>query len=232
MIYVLSDVHGEYEKYAAMLEKIKLTQEDTLFVLGDVIDRGPAPIRILRDMMARDNVYFIRGNHEALASYVLHRLNVEITGENVDTQLDAALMEALMEWQENGGDVTMRDFRRLSADEKADVLDYIDDAPLYETVDAGGKTFLLVHSGLGNFAEGKRLRDYTFEELCCLRPDYERQYFKDASIYIVCGHTPTLAVTGKKEIYHSHNNILIDCGAAFGGSLACLCLDTMAEYYV
>ena len=34
------------------------------------------------------------------------------------------------------------------------------------------------------------------------------------------------------EIYHSHNNIVIDCGAAFGGRLACLRLEDMAEFYV
>lgn len=65
-----------------------------------------------------------------------------------------------------------------------------------------------------------------------MRPDYERQYYPDPSIYIVSGHTPTEAVTGKQEIYKTHNNILIDCGATFGGKLACLCLNTMEEYYV
>lgn len=44
--------------------------------------------------------------------------------------------------------------------------------------------------------------------------------------------TPTLAVSGKPEIFRSHNNILIDCGATYGGRLACLCLDTMREYYI
>ena len=51
MIYVMSDLHGEYEKYKAMLDKIQLRDEDTLFVLGDVIDRGNQGIRILLDMM-------------------------------------------------------------------------------------------------------------------------------------------------------------------------------------
>ena len=65
-----------------------------------------------------------------------------------------------------------------------------------------------------------------------LRPDYERQYFDDDSIYIVSGHTPTKLISGKWEIYHSHNKIVIDCGAAFGGRRACLRLEDMAEFYV
>ena len=232
MVYVMSDIHGEYDKYVSMLERIGFSQEDTLFVLGDAIDRGPQPVKVLMDMAARENVYLIRGNHEAIASYILSRLNVEITQENAQSQIDEQLMRAILDWQQDGGSVTMKKFRELSMDERFDLLDYMDDAPLYDVVDAGGRTFILVHSGLGNFAPGKRLSQYSFDELACMRPDYEAQLYADDSIYIVCGHTPTLAVTGRAEIYHSHHNILIDCGAAFGGKLACLCLDTMEEYYV
>jgi len=232
MIYVMSDIHGEYEKYRRMLEMIHLSPEDTLYVLGDVVDRGPEPVRILQDMIARDNVYLIKGNHEAMAEYVLRGLNVEITEENAQTHLDAAMMRAILEWQANGGDVTMRAFRALDAEEKADMLDYLADAPLYDIVDAGDNTFVLVHSGLGNFARGKKLRDYSFDELACMRPDYDRQYYDDPSIYIVSGHTPTLAITQKAEVYFSCNNILIDCGAAFGGRLACMRLEDMKVWYV
>lgn len=231
MIYVVSDVHGEYVKYLAMLEQISFSENDTLFVLGDVVDRGPEPIRVLQDMASRDNVYLVKGNHEAMASYVLHKLNVEITEDNADSHIDAELMQMIIEWQRNGGYITMKQFRALSANEKIDLLDYIDDAPLYDIVDVGVNTFILVHSGLGNFGEDKRLSQYSYDELACMRPDFGRQYYTGSSIYIVSGHTPTLAVSGKPEIFRSHNNILIDCGAAYGGRLACLCLDTMKEYY-
>lgn len=232
MIYVMSDINGEYDKYLHMLGKIAFSDADSLFVLGDAVDRGPEPIRVLQDMASRDNVYLVKGNHEGLASYVLHKLNVEITEDNVDSYIDAELMQMIIEWQHNGGYSTMKQFRELSADEKIDLLDYIDDAPLYDIVDVGSNTFVLVHSGLGNYKEDKRLSQYTYDELACMRPDFSRQYFRDSSIYIVSGHTPTLVVSGKPEIYQSHNNILIDCGATYGGRLACLCLDTMKEYYI
>ena len=83
MLYVMSDIHGEYDKYLAMLELIDLSEDDTLYVLGDVVDRGPEPIKVLQDMASRDNVYLIKGNHEGMASFVLHKLNVEITEANL-----------------------------------------------------------------------------------------------------------------------------------------------------
>ena len=78
----------------------------------------------------------------------------------------------------------------------------------------------------------KKLSSYTVEELILSRNNPDIRYFSDDSIYIVTGHTPTLSITGKSEIYISNNNICIDCGAVFGGRLACLCLDTMKEFYV
>ena len=53
MTYVMSDLHGRYDKYVQMLEKIGFGDGDTLYILGDVIDRGPDGIRILLDMMGR-----------------------------------------------------------------------------------------------------------------------------------------------------------------------------------
>ena len=57
--YVMSDVHGLKDRYDAMLEALALQNEDTLFVLGDVIDRGRDGIAILLDIMNRDNVYML-----------------------------------------------------------------------------------------------------------------------------------------------------------------------------
>ena len=53
MHYCLSDIHGEFDRYQAMLEEIHLTDDDTLYVVGDVIDRAPGGVDVLEDIMAR-----------------------------------------------------------------------------------------------------------------------------------------------------------------------------------
>lgn len=40
MYYAMSDIHGRFDKYKEMLSLIDFTPRDTLYVLGDVIDRG------------------------------------------------------------------------------------------------------------------------------------------------------------------------------------------------
>ena len=37
--YVMGDIHGEADRFHAMLEKIHFSEADTLILLGDVIDR-------------------------------------------------------------------------------------------------------------------------------------------------------------------------------------------------
>lgn len=231
MLYAMSDLHGEYEKYLAMLEKIKFSQEDTLYLLGDLVDRGPEPVKILQDIMQRPNVYPLLGNHEVMAVYILKQLLVEVTEETI-SQVDAYLMENIMLWQRNGGGVTLEQFQALPPRERRQLLEFMEGFGWYETVDVGQRAFLLVHAGLGNYRPGKKLEEYSLEELTMVRPDYQTQYFPDDSIYVLSGHTPTKLLSGKWEIYHSHNNIVLDCGAAIGGRLACLCLDTMEEFYL
>ena len=41
MIYVMSDIHGNLRRFNSIMEQINLTPDDTLYVLGDVIDRYP-----------------------------------------------------------------------------------------------------------------------------------------------------------------------------------------------
>ena len=67
MTYTVSDIHGCYDKYRKLLKKINFGSEDTLYVLGDVIDRGSAGFRILLDMAYRTNVVNLLGNYEAMA---------------------------------------------------------------------------------------------------------------------------------------------------------------------
>ena len=42
--YVTADIHGEFEKFKRLIERIDLKDEDTLYILGDIFDRGPHPL--------------------------------------------------------------------------------------------------------------------------------------------------------------------------------------------
>ena len=65
-IYVMSDIHGEDELFHAMLKQIRFSEEDTLYILGDVIDRGPNGIALLQEIMKTPNMVMLLGNHEEI----------------------------------------------------------------------------------------------------------------------------------------------------------------------
>lgn len=232
MNYVISDIHGEYDKFLEMLQKINLQDDDTLYILGNAVDVGAEPIEVLNEMADRANIYPIIGDHERMAVDVLSLLMDDISEGKLD-KLSPNTMEAIAQWRENGGQSTLQEFIKLIDEERQDILDYLCDFANFEVVDTEGKTFILVHSGLGDFEnKGRKLKNYSVKDLTCTRVDYEKQYFDDDSIFIVSGHVPTRELCGDDKIYFSHNNICINCGVAEGGRLGCLCLDTMEEFYV
>lgn len=232
MIYVMSDLHGMYDEFIAMIKKIDFNIGDELFILGDIVDRGDKAAEILNYIIDKPNIVPLMGNHEMMAISILQRLNIEITEENAQTHIDEKTISDIIDYQINGGTPTLEGFKKLPQEKREILTEFMTDFLPYAVIDVGDKTFVLVHAGLGNFNESKKLSEYTLPELLDIRPDYERKYFDDSSIYIVSGHTPTQQISGKAEIYRSHNNIVIDCGAVFGGKLACLRLDDMKEFYV
>ena len=56
MTYAISDIHGEYERFLTLLDRIHFGPDDTLYILGDLVDRGPQPMQLIQDIAARDNV--------------------------------------------------------------------------------------------------------------------------------------------------------------------------------
>lgn len=52
MIYAVSDLHGCYDKYRKLLER--LTSDDSLYILGDIVDRGSDGMKIVLDLINRD----------------------------------------------------------------------------------------------------------------------------------------------------------------------------------
>lgn len=55
--YVIGDIHGQLEQLKVLLEKMKFNENDELYVMGDVVDRGPDPIKALQYLMTRQIVY-------------------------------------------------------------------------------------------------------------------------------------------------------------------------------
>lgn len=231
--YVISDIHGEHDMFMDLLDKISLRDSDVLYVLGDVLDRGPHPIKTLRELMKMPNAVCIIGNHELMALESLQFMMQEVTLDSIK-KLDAQMLDEFLVWAEhNGGRTTIDEFRLLNRDEQNEIIEFLKGFSVYEEIDVAGKNYLLIHAGLGGYSPEKDIEDYSLKELVWDRAEYDIMYYPDR--YVVTGHTPTQYIKGNPNpgfIYRCNNHIAIDCGAHIpGGRLAAICLDTGEEFY-
>ena len=235
MIYVISDLHGmELIKLKILLDKVNFNNNDNwLFILGDVIDRqNDGGVEILEWLLDQPNVELILGNHEAMllsCSFVFN----EITDESIQG-FDQEKMSLLSNYMLNGGDVTLKalsELKKRSPETVEYILEYLREAPLYETVTAGGKDYLLCHSGLDNFSPNKRITDYTADEFIWATPRITDRYYDD--IITVFGHTPTMSFGDEYngKILKTETWIDIDVGVFCGNHPVLLRLDDLKEFY-
>ena len=228
--YVTSDLHGMHpERFLKLLKKSGFGKDDWLYVLGDVIDRGEHGLRLLTLLMQMPNAQLLLGNHEDMLLSCRWIFD-EITDDLLEDLSDDR-MGTLSAWLANGAQPTLdalKKLSRISPDRVADLFDYLEDAPLYETVSTEEHDFLLVHAGLGDFAPDKKLSQYTHSDLLWTRPRLTDRYFRKA--IVVFGHTPT-AYYGDEhagKILRTDTWIDIDTG----GRPALLRLDDLKEIYL
>ena len=234
MNYVMSDIHGRYDKYIEMIRKINFCNDDTLYIIGDICDRGPSSAQIYLDVMNRKNVHCIMGNHEKMLIEALpNPFGFLLNKHDHFASLDFDI------WSACGGGSTCASFIEVGMDKLMAIYNYILSLPLYKTVEIDKKTFLLLHAGIDNYDCKKQLCSYSSDELLWGEIDFDNTYYPEYFDKIIVGHTPTFIFNNSEpvSIYMGKGNVIdIDCGAVFekesNGRFGCLCLETMEEYYV
>lgn len=231
MTYCVSDLHGCVDKYRLLLEKINLQPNDTLYVLGDCVDRGEHGIEILLDIAERKNVVLLMGNHDYIADALLRYLGDPLPG-HVDKK---AVDSMFRNWFADGGGPTYREYRLLSKKEKAKVHDLIYSARYHLEIVVAGKKFHLSHTlPTRRLWKQEHKHEGFLSSIAFIEgePEYDGVY--DESMFFVTGHVPTGLIDPDSQgrIWKKNHHIAIDCGAVFGNPLGCICLDTMEEIYI
>lgn len=233
MIYVTSDLHGyPLQSFLKLLQSADFSDRDYLFVLGDVIDRGENGADLLRWLAEQPNVELILGNHEAML-LSCDFLFESVTDESL-AKLDSEKMNLLSTWISNGATPTLTGLCKILKEEPdimEGILDYLRDAPFYDTVEVDNKRYILVHAGLENFHPNRPFHCYTPDELLWARPTMQTQYFNDA--VVVFGHTPTeyFGEQYRGKIIKTDTWICVDTGAAIGNKPMLLRLDDLKAFY-
>ncbi|NLM05340.1 MAG: fructose-bisphosphatase class III [Tissierellia bacterium] len=233
MNYVVSDIHGCYNLWVKILKKINFKDEDKLYCLGDAMDKGRESIRVMQDIMSRNNVIYVMGNHDYMALKVFEKV-VNLSFEDFEKQYNKINLEEYTLWDKYGGDITLKQFFALSVYERKKIIDFLLKTTFYKVLEIKGVTYILSHAGIKDFNEDtdiSELSNFPLESFIFTRPDFNISLFKDKNNKLIIGHTPTLSITGKSEIYKNNSYIDVDCGAIYGGKLAAYCIETKEEFY-
>lgn len=219
MRYVISDIHGHYEKFMLMLERIRFAKGDTLYILGDMVDRGDEPLKVVQHIMEMERVQVIGGNHEQLMLDVLREPTNELFLER---------------WYRNGGEITHNQYKALPEHKQKEVRTYLEQLPTSITL----PDYVLVHAGIW-----PPRKETTWEAIRKHQSQHDliwiRGAFIDSPTYIdkkvVFGHTQTFKMDSPGKVWFGGDKIGIDCGVYSGhkgGRLGCLNLDTLETYYI
>ena len=145
--YCISDIHGHPKEFFRLLDKISPASDDEIYILGDIVDRGPGTVRMLEYAMyeAPSTMHFLLGNHEDMLSSFLHCAEEQDDG----TLFDRFFLDFDHPYLWNTDRTTLRSVigRKRRTWWKREVTAWIDGLPLCAVVMAGGQRWVLVHAG-------------------------------------------------------------------------------------
>lgn len=274
MIYVMSDIHGRLDLFEKMLEKINFNDNDKLFVLGDMVDRGGdlSLLSKIHKLQSKDLCIPIMGNHEKILLNILEMYTPKAEMESLIKE--TRILKNSFAYGNNNSIMTLLpklsyikkqnqllaneidlfryfngvaingyisdSLNKMTRKDMVELKEYLISMPTGIKVEVNGKKYLLVHAG---YSEAKEQTDPN-HKFNIREEFFMNKVISSEPMTVVFGHTTTNNIRAIKEhtlkypytIWYDKefkDKIGIDCGACYpNGQLACLCLDTMEEFYV
>jgi serine/threonine protein phosphatase 1 len=194
-LLAIGDIHGSFDPFCELIEqKIRISKDDTLVLLGDYIDRGYRSrdvVDYIIDLQEQGySIIALKGNHESM---LLDSLESE---------------QSLYNWFMNGGYETLSSFGVESVNEmNGKYLRFFKSLPYYYIQEQ----FIFVHAGFNDELEDPF--EDKFQMIWSRREHYSNPVFNGK--IIVHGHTPIPFSLCQQNVL-SYNTVLnIDTGCVY-----------------
>ena len=201
-IWVIGDVHGEYDKLVTLLNK--LPKDAHICFVGDLIDRGKKSAYVL-ELLVNSNYDCVLGNHEIF------------------------MLEDNPLWHSNYGKKTIKSYYSLGFDKKQKHIEYLHEVPYFRFYEFKGQKPLVVsHSYIHNIWQGSSF-PYNEKDLYAMTWKHMRRQEQfnenkeiENSIYNIFGHTVV------DKVVTTPNYAMIDTGACYkDGKLSAICYPSL-----
>ncbi|MDA8428568.1 MAG: metallophosphoesterase family protein [Geobacteraceae bacterium] len=196
----IADIHGCCRTFRRLIfEIVRLKKTDSLYLLGDLIDRGPdskGVIDTILELQASGyGIRPIRGNHERMLLASIY------------TPYDGSLSE----WLDNGGYTTLKSYGATHPEELGEHILVLHEHPLYRITD----THIFVHAGLDFTLDDPF--SYQGESAMLTKRGGDVNEAKLDGKVLVSGHTPRPLSFIRRSLCTSH--IRLDNGCVYGDAL-------------
>ena len=200
-IWVIGDIHGYDKTFNALIKKLKIKEKDIILCLGDLIDKGPGSLEVLKTVSKSNQIFSIRGNHEEMM-----RLSV--------SPKHGRMMKS---WLKYGGLITLESFSKEETNQIEEArkwLSFIENLPTEIVLNK----FRIVHAG---YEDSEPLEDQNNQQKMWGRTIFQVETILDNARQIIVGHSPvqTLNRLGKDDIWISEITLT-------DGRPSLLCIDT------
>lgn len=137
--YAISDIHGCYDQFQNLLNKISPTEDDTIYLLGDYCDRGSQSSQVLKWILeeAQTPVHCLLGNHDEMLRTSLRRDPVEMPIRWEDTWSFNGATQTIPEIIDN----TDPDWRIYK------LRPWVEHLKPWKFINVNDKPIMLVHAG-------------------------------------------------------------------------------------
>ena len=227
-VFACSDLHGQYNLWKQIKEYCE--EDDTIFFLGDAIDRGEDNLQTLIELLEDKRVIFLKGNHEAMLQ------------DNYKEIFSNGFSPSLWLWECNGGENSIKAFKKMSLEKRKWLIDKIKNLPTFAFYkNDKGQTIYLSHAG-GMAGYPQDENDRIWDRSHFNDSWDEKEYPNHVSVH---GHTPVQSLltflnfeqSKERAInpiivkYANNHKIDIDLGTFATHKVALLDLDTLEPIY-
>ncbi len=215
MTYVIAGLRGSLEKYEELKKAAGIGENDIVYVIGGIAE---GDLTLLDELSMCANVYPIMAKADLTALKMLGGFDRMLReGGSPDPEF----ISEMQSWMTEGGQAVLDAFRELDGEMREGVLDYLGDFTCFEEAEVGGKTYLLLSSGIAAFDRSADLYELEPSSFIDTPLVLENEYFPNKTVITAD------AGIDASSVVKAGKNICIGCRRAVA-----LRLDDLAEFLV
>ncbi|MEO1956697.1 MAG: symmetrical bis(5'-nucleosyl)-tetraphosphatase [Methylophilaceae bacterium] len=254
--YAIGDIQGCYHAFQALLKRIKFNLEkDTLWLAGDIINRGSGSLAVLRwCYQHRDHIQMVLGNHDLHAIAIAHGIRKLSRSDTLQPIFDAPDADVLLTWLRHqplmvaNDDYVMVHAGLLPQWQLSDALAYAKeveaalqgDAYVNFLANMYGNSPNVWHNHLRGYCRLRAITNVMTRMRVCMEGGALDFDFKGQLADVPEGLVPWFDLPGRASrnqqlivghwsalgLYQRENITALDTGCLWGGKLTAMCLET------